>query len=75
MKYNYFSVVILEPLLRKVPEVTDFLTQYVNSTLLDGLTELCKKKPIEPILYLAEWLLLNNPYQPKMDPEIAKLPT
>lgn len=66
---------ILEPLLRKEPEVTDFLAQYVNSTLLDGLTELCKKKPIEPILYLAEWLLLNNPYQPKMDPEIAKLPT
>lgn len=56
-------------------KVWDYCNLYVNTTLLDGLTELVRVKPIEPILFLAEWLLLNNPFQPRYPNEIAVLPT
>uniref|UniRef100_UPI00398E7555 nucleoside diphosphate kinase homolog 5-like n=1 Tax=Pristiophorus japonicus TaxID=55135 RepID=UPI00398E7555 len=39
----------------------DYLSKYVNPTLLRGLTELCKQKPAEPIIWLAQWLLDHNP--------------
>lgn len=65
---------IIEPLLQE-ENSTDYLQLKINPTLVDALTELCKKKPIEPILFFVEWLLLNNPYQPKFIPEIAQLPT
>lgn len=37
----------------------------VYPTLLKGLTVLCKEKPDDPIRYLANWLIENNPYKPR----------
>jgi len=49
--------------------------EYLQSTVLPvltaGLTELCKKKPAEPISWLAEWLLENNPNKPKVTEPIG----
>ncbi|GAB6030851.1 NME NM23 member 5 [Chamberlinius hualienensis] len=38
-----------------------YLEENVNPTLLKGLTELCRTKPQQPIIWLADWLLINNP--------------
>ncbi|XP_063784389.1 nucleoside diphosphate kinase homolog 5 isoform X2 [Pseudophryne corroboree] len=42
----------------------DYLNLFVNPTLLSGLTELCKQKPADPYLWLADWLLKHNPNKP-----------
>ncbi|KAK7507431.1 hypothetical protein BaRGS_00001366 [Batillaria attramentaria] len=44
----------------------DYLSKAVNPTLLKGLTELCKQKPTDPVVWLADWLLKNNPNKPKV---------
>lgn len=44
----------------------DYLSKAVNPTLLKGLTELSKKKPVDPVIWLADWLLENNPNKPKL---------
>lgn len=62
---NLLSV-ILEPLV--IGEtVTDYLAESVNPTLLEGLAQLCKVKPVEPVVWLADWLLMNNPNKPKTE--------
>ncbi|KAI7801620.1 nucleoside diphosphate kinase homolog 5 [Triplophysa rosa] len=48
----------------------DYLNRYVNPTLLNGLTELCKKKPADPFTWLADWLMENNPNKPKISVEV-----
>ena len=45
----------------------DYLSKNVNPVLLKGLTELCKNKPADPITWLADWLLENNPNKPNVD--------
>jgi nucleoside-diphosphate kinase len=47
----------------------------VNPTLLEGLAQLCKVKPADPVVWLADWLLMNNPNKPKTDEIIAATPT
>lgn len=44
----------------------DYLSRKVNPTLLKGLTELCKQKPLDPVVWLADWLLENNPNKPRV---------
>ncbi|XP_074647513.1 nucleoside diphosphate kinase homolog 5-like [Tubulanus polymorphus] len=44
----------------------DYLAKAVNPTLLKGLTNLCKQKPADPVIWLADWLLENNPNKPKV---------
>ncbi|KAF7662485.1 hypothetical protein LDENG_00234500 [Lucifuga dentata] len=44
----------------------EYLTRYVNPTLLHGLTELCKHKPLNPSNWLADWLIKNNPNKPQI---------
>ncbi|KTG39167.1 hypothetical protein cypCar_00000439 [Cyprinus carpio] len=44
----------------------DYLSRYVSPTLLTGLTELSKKKPLDPFTWLADWLMNNNPNKPKI---------
>ncbi|XP_064594404.1 nucleoside diphosphate kinase homolog 5-like [Liolophura sinensis] len=44
----------------------DYLSRAVNPTLLKGLTQLCKEKPGDPVLWLADWLLENNPNKPQV---------
>ncbi|GJQ68928.1 hypothetical protein Trydic_g6115 [Trypoxylus dichotomus] len=66
---------ILEPFICEHEKVNDYCGLYINPTLLDGLTALVKTKPIDPIMYLAEWLLRNNPFQPRFSKDINLLPT
>ncbi|XP_069552832.1 nucleoside diphosphate kinase homolog 5 [Brachyistius frenatus] len=44
----------------------EYLSRYVNPVLLRGLTELCKDKPLNPCIWLADWLIKNNPNRPKI---------
>ncbi|MBN3297348.1 nucleoside diphosphate kinase homolog 5 [Amia ocellicauda] len=44
----------------------DYLSRFINPTLLAGLTELCKRKPEDPFTWLADWLIDNNPNKPKV---------
>lgn len=51
----------------------DYLARAVNPTLLKGLTELCKQKPEDPTMWLADWLLCNNPNKPNIsDPDVQE---
>ncbi|XP_037089855.1 nucleoside diphosphate kinase homolog 5-like [Pollicipes pollicipes] len=59
----FFPDVNLEPLLTGV-EARDYMDDYVSPTLVKGLTQLCQTKPADPITWLADWLLVNNPYKP-----------
>ncbi|XP_059846348.1 nucleoside diphosphate kinase homolog 5 [Hypanus sabinus] len=43
-----------------------YLSKNVIPTLLSGLTELCKEKPIDAITWLADWLIANNPNKPSI---------
>lgn len=52
-------------------KVSDYCGLYLNPILLEGLTHLVKKKPVDPVLFLAEWLLKNNPFQPRFPVDIA----
>ncbi|XP_010780162.1 nucleoside diphosphate kinase homolog 5 [Notothenia coriiceps] len=44
----------------------EYLSRHVNPTLLRGLTELCKQKPHSPCIWLADWLINNNPNKPQI---------
>lgn len=44
--------------------VQDYCDENVHPTLLKGLREIVQVKPADPISFLAEWLLINNPFQP-----------
>uniref|UniRef100_A0A3B4TKP8 Nucleoside diphosphate kinase B n=1 Tax=Seriola dumerili TaxID=41447 RepID=A0A3B4TKP8_SERDU len=60
--------------------IEEYLSRYVNPTLLRGLTELCKHKPHNPcplfiavnitftmlFVWLADWLVKNNPNKPQI---------
>jgi len=61
----FFPDSVVEPI--PVGQVArDYLAKSVNPTLLKGLTELCKQKPKDPVLWLADWLIENNPNKPKV---------
>lgn len=62
---------MLEPILAEHEKVYDYCSLCINPTLLDGLTEVVRIKPIDPIICLAEWLLLNNPFQPRFPKDVA----
>ncbi|KAB0800132.1 hypothetical protein PPYR_08012 [Photinus pyralis] len=66
---------VIEPLICEEGNVTDYCNLYVNPTLLKGLSETVRVKPADPICYLANWLLKNNPFQPQYPEAIAILPT
>ncbi|KAG8189739.1 hypothetical protein JTE90_012917 [Oedothorax gibbosus] len=38
-----------------------YLSKTVNPVLLKGLIQLCRQKPDNPLVWLADWLLANNP--------------
>ncbi|CAF4387991.1 unnamed protein product, partial [Rotaria magnacalcarata] len=48
------------------PPATDYLEQNVNKTLIKALTALCKEKPKDPVVWLADKLIEINPYKPKL---------
>ena len=43
------TIVILEPVL-STTEATEYLQKNVNPVLLRGLTQLCKEKPVDPLV-------------------------
>ena len=47
---------------RSIP-LRNYLMQNVIPTLTEGLIEVCKLKPDDPVDYLAEWLYKNNPVE------------
>ena len=47
---------------RSIP-LRNYLMQTVIPTLTEGLIEVCKLKPEDPVDYLAEWLFKNNPVE------------
>ncbi|XP_039934441.1 nucleoside diphosphate kinase homolog 5 [Hirundo rustica] len=66
-----FPEAILEP----VPtgqRARDYLNLYVKPTLLAGLTALCKEKPADPMIWLADWLIEHNPNKPKLQHRISQ---
>ncbi|XP_039259811.1 nucleoside diphosphate kinase homolog 5-like [Styela clava] len=63
-----FSGNILEPISTQ-QSAKDYVTKQVQPTLLHGLTALCKQKPVDPITWLADWLIENNPRKPKVNSE------
>jgi len=56
----FFPNAVLEPVLSP-NSARDYLAQHVSATLLQGLAALCRAKPTQPITWLADWLLENNP--------------
>jgi len=62
----FFPDAIVEPL-ADTQQAQDYLICNVNPTLLKGLTALCKRKPQDPLIWLSNWLLDNNPNKPKIN--------
>jgi hypothetical protein len=73
--YQILFAGILEPIISELYKVEDYCNLYVNPTLLNGLVQLVRKKPADPIIFLAEWLLINNPFQPTVPYRVAMAPT
>ncbi|XP_077122125.1 nucleoside diphosphate kinase homolog 5 isoform X1 [Ranitomeya variabilis] len=44
----------------------DYLDLFVNPTLLSGCINLCKRKPSDPYIWLADWLLKHNTSRPEV---------
>ncbi|CAF0839638.1 unnamed protein product [Rotaria sp. Silwood1] len=61
----FFPNCIVEPIPTGQP-ARDYLEQNVNQTLIKALTALCKEKPKDPVLWLADKLMEINPYKPKL---------
>lgn len=40
-------------------EAREYLERYINRTLTQGLAELCRQKPQQPVIWLADWLTLR----------------
>jgi len=55
----------IEPSTRDLP-IRAYLDQTVVPILLDGLSELTKERPPNPIQWLASYLLRNDPQGPKI---------
>ncbi|VUZ43131.1 unnamed protein product [Hymenolepis diminuta] len=64
----FFPNTIAEPI-QSAETAKDYLNKTVLPTLLPGLTEVCKRKPLDPIVFLSDWLLRNNPNQPRTNDE------
>uniref|UniRef100_UPI00358F4A06 nucleoside diphosphate kinase homolog 5-like n=1 Tax=Myxine glutinosa TaxID=7769 RepID=UPI00358F4A06 len=52
--------------LRLQHNAKEYLDEFVTPTLLQGLDALCKCKPRAPVVWLADWLLNNNPKKPRI---------
>ncbi|KAL1398639.1 hypothetical protein pipiens_008802 [Culex pipiens pipiens] len=61
----FFPTLLLEPIFSEQRQ-HDYLAAMVNPTLMEGLLLLAKERPPEPVRWLSDWLLLNNPYKPKV---------
>jgi len=69
----FFPDSVVEPI-SKGQVAKDYLAKAVNPTLLKGLTALCKQKPSDPVIWLADWLLEHNPNKPKVRDPLVQEP-
>uniref|UniRef100_A0A8C6UWP6 Nucleoside diphosphate kinase B n=1 Tax=Neogobius melanostomus TaxID=47308 RepID=A0A8C6UWP6_9GOBI len=60
-----FPNTVIEPLPSR-EKTEEYLSMHLNPILLLGLTDLCKHKPSDPCIWLANWLMRNNPNQPQI---------
>lgn len=65
----------MEPIPTEAEKVKDYFSTFLKSTLLIGLAEIVRTKPLDPVISLAEWLLRNNPYQPMWPDRMVFAPT
>ncbi|XP_045462295.1 uncharacterized protein LOC123672285 [Harmonia axyridis] len=65
----FFPQTMIEPIPTIQSRVNDFCKTYLDPTLSKGLASVARTKPIDPIIFLAEWLLTHNPYQPWYKPK------
>jgi nucleoside diphosphate kinase len=68
----FFSESVIEPV-AVGQNAKDYLSQSVNPTLLKALSELCKQKPLHPVIWLADWLVHNNPNKPMINTDPTPL--
>lgn len=59
----FFPDLIVDPL-PSDEEATEILNAKVIPLVSKGVAELCKQKPANPVVWLAEWLMENNPNRP-----------
>ncbi|KAG0724287.1 Nucleoside diphosphate kinase 5 [Chionoecetes opilio] len=64
----FFPDLTLEPVLTG-EGAKEYLSHAVSPTLVKALTELCKVRPEDPIVWLADWLLVHNPNKPHVGDE------
>jgi nucleoside-diphosphate kinase len=67
----FFPKISVDPMLTR-EETKEYIEQELNTVLIEGLTKLAKEKPKEPLKWLANWLLDNNPNKPKVEPEVIE---
>lgn len=66
----FFGRSVIEPI-PTGQSARDYLENKLNPTILKALTQLCKEKPQDPVTWLADWLLVNNPYKPLVNSKIS----
>eukprot|EP00048_Salpingoeca_helianthica_P021883 m.15007 g.15007 ORF g.15007 m.15007 type:complete len:195 (+) comp6575_c0_seq1:151-735(+) len=59
----FFPEMIVDPL-PTPDQARDYITRTVTPTLVKALSALCKTKPANPTVWLADWLVANNPNRP-----------
>jgi len=62
----FFPSNVVEPL-PSAEEAREYINNKINPTLRKGLTALIKKKPEDPLRFLAQWLETNNPNRPNVE--------
>eukprot|EP00163_Fabomonas_tropica_P001464 TRINITY_DN110_c0_g1_i1.p1 TRINITY_DN110_c0_g1~~TRINITY_DN110_c0_g1_i1.p1 ORF type:complete len:1356 (+),score=541.37 TRINITY_DN110_c0_g1_i1:948-5015(+) len=69
----FFPNVVLDPI-PSTQAAHEYLGISVNDTLVAALTELSKARPAEPLTWLGQWLLENNPNQARVAPPANAVP-
>ncbi|XP_044755359.1 calponin homology domain-containing protein DDB_G0272472-like isoform X2 [Coccinella septempunctata] len=65
----FFPNLLVEPIPTVPSKINDLRNKYLEPTLSKGLAAVARAKPSDPILYLAEWLLTHNHFQPWYKPQ------
>ncbi|CAG7836680.1 unnamed protein product [Allacma fusca] len=60
----FFPELIVEPILAD-SLAAYYLNENVHPVLTIGLSKLVRERPDDPVMWLADWLLANNPNKPK----------
>lgn len=69
----FFPNSLVEPVPR-IESGLKLLDREVRPLLKEGLAQMLKEKPLEPMLWLADWLLEHNPNQPRVAGHLRRKP-